>query len=127
MFLSIMVKSPNACMQIRTKIWNVIIAHIENNLFLPAGVMFVPYKESDEGFEQQYIVNYLSHFLLTVLLLPSLKEAGSSDRCSRIVNVSSCAHLFGKINFDDINNTKCVQFYKCHFLTRQDSLLYRIN
>ncbi|XP_031786708.1 dehydrogenase/reductase SDR family member on chromosome X-like [Nasonia vitripennis] len=69
-----------------------------------AGVMFVPYKESDDGFEQQYIVNYLSHFLLTSLLVPFLKKAGSSDLCSRIVNVSSCAHLLGKINFNDINN-----------------------
>ncbi|XP_033334146.1 retinol dehydrogenase 12 [Megalopta genalis] len=71
-----------------------------------AGIMFTPYSETAEGFEVQWGVNYLSHFLLTILLLPLLKAGGvkSSQQSSRIVNVSSCAHLLGKINFKDINN-----------------------
>ncbi|XP_046422786.1 dehydrogenase/reductase SDR family member on chromosome X-like isoform X1 [Neodiprion fabricii] len=71
-----------------------------------AGVMFTPYSETKEGFEQQWGVNYLSHFLLTSLLLPLLKAAGSQNESARIVNVSSCAHLVGTINFDDINFKK---------------------
>ncbi|XP_076224864.1 retinol dehydrogenase 12 [Nomia melanderi] len=71
-----------------------------------AGVMFCPYKETVDGFEEQWAVNYLSHFLLSVLLLPLLKAGGvnNPEKSSRIVNVSSCAHLLGKINFKDINN-----------------------
>ncbi|XP_011495426.1 PREDICTED: dehydrogenase/reductase SDR family member on chromosome X [Ceratosolen solmsi marchali] len=68
-----------------------------------AGVMFTPYKETIDGFEEQYGVNYLSHFLLTISLIPLLKNAGTSEYYSRIINVSSCAHLIGNINFDDIN------------------------
>ncbi|XP_014216438.1 retinol dehydrogenase 12 [Copidosoma floridanum] len=71
-----------------------------------AGVMFPPYGETEDGFEEQYGVNYLSHFLLTVLLIPLLKNAGDSGHPAKIVNVSSCAHLLGDINFDDINRRK---------------------
>lgn len=69
-----------------------------------AGVMFTPYNETEDGFEQQWQVNYLSHFLLTSLLLPLLEAAGTPEEYARIVNVSSCAHLLGSINLDDINN-----------------------
>lgn len=77
-----------------------------NVLINNAGIMFPPYTETVDGFEGQWGVNYLSHFLLTILLLPLLKagSAKNSEQSSRIVNVSSCAHLLGKINFKDINN-----------------------
>lgn len=66
--------------------------------------MFCPYEETVDGFEEQWSVNYLSHFLLTALLLPLLKIGGHPERCSRIVNVTSCAHLLGEANFNDVNN-----------------------
>ncbi|XP_012278264.1 dehydrogenase/reductase SDR family member on chromosome X [Orussus abietinus] len=68
-----------------------------------AGIMFTPYSEMEDGFEQQWGVNYLSHFLLTSLLLPLLKAAGTKDEHARIVNISSCAHILGSINFEDVN------------------------
>ncbi|MFT5573716.1 MAG: NAD(P)-dependent dehydrogenase (short-subunit alcohol dehydrogenase family) [Cryomorphaceae bacterium] len=49
---------------------------------------------TEDGFEFQFGVNYLGHFLLTHLLLPALDKAGSP----RIVHVSSIMHLIGKIN-----------------------------
>ncbi|XP_058808202.1 dehydrogenase/reductase SDR family member on chromosome X isoform X2 [Phymastichus coffea] len=69
-----------------------------------AGIMFTPYAETKEGFEEQYGVNYLSHFYLTILLTPLLRKAGTAEHCSRVVNVSSLAHLLGDIRFDDINH-----------------------
>lgn len=68
-----------------------------------AGVMATPYHLTEDGFESQFAINYLGHFLLTHLLLPQLKAAGKQDLNARIVNVSSCAHRVGTINFDDIN------------------------
>lgn len=65
--------------------------------------MFAPHRISSEGFESHFAINYLGHFLLQHLLLPLLKAAGKEDKRSRIVNVSSCAHLLGRINYDDIN------------------------
>lgn len=76
-------------------------------LLIPAGIMFVPHKLTEDGFESQLSVNYLGHFLLAHLLLSTLKETGSqSKNCARIVNVSSCAHIPGSINYTDINYKK---------------------
>jgi NAD(P)-dependent dehydrogenase (short-subunit alcohol dehydrogenase family) len=51
---------------------------------------------SADGYEIRFAVNYLAPFLLTQLLLPSLREGAPS----RIINVSSAGQL--PINFDDI-------------------------
>jgi NAD(P)-dependent dehydrogenase (short-subunit alcohol dehydrogenase family) len=64
-----------------------------------AGVMACPQGKTAEGFETQFGTNHLGHFLLTNLLLPNLK-AGSP---SRVVNVSSSAHRYSGVNFNDPN------------------------
>lgn len=66
--------------------------------------MFGPRKETRDGFESQFGVNFLSHFLLTSILLPQLRAAGKkSDRKARILNVSSLAHWAGRfMDFDDL-------------------------
>lgn len=46
-----------------------------------------------------FVTNYLSHFLLTQLLLPKLKAADEA----RIINVSAQAHYVGDIYLDDLN------------------------
>lgn len=68
-----------------------------------AGIMFGDYSLTEDGFETQLAVNHLSHFYLTHLLLPALKNSGKLSEPARIVNVTSCAHFPGKIYFDDIN------------------------
>ena len=50
-----------------------------------AGMIVQERKESDEGYELTFAINYLSHFLLTRLLMPLLKKSGPA----RIVNVAS--------------------------------------
>ena len=64
-----------------------------------AGVMACPYSKTADGFEMQFGVNHLGHFLLTNLLLERMKKAPAA----RIVNVSSMGHQWGKINFDALN------------------------
>lgn len=68
-----------------------------------AGIMAVPYALTEDGFESQMAVNYLGHFLLTHLLLPELKAAGTEELNARVVNVSSCVHKLGEIHFEDIH------------------------
>jgi NAD(P)-dependent dehydrogenase (short-subunit alcohol dehydrogenase family) len=63
-----------------------------------AGVMVPPYSKTEDGFELQFGTNHLAHFALTGLLLPLL----GSTKNSRIVTVSSLAHLSGNVDFDDL-------------------------
>jgi NAD(P)-dependent dehydrogenase (short-subunit alcohol dehydrogenase family) len=50
-----------------------------------AGIIARERKESEDGYELTFAINYLSQFLLTRLLLPLLKESAPA----RIVNVAS--------------------------------------
>lgn len=72
---------------------------------LSAGILFVPYRKTKEGFESTIATNYLGHFLLTHLLMPQLVAGGKEDgeKAARIINVSSCANEAGSINYKDFN------------------------
>jgi NAD(P)-dependent dehydrogenase (short-subunit alcohol dehydrogenase family) len=65
-----------------------------------AGIMIPHFVKTKDGFESQLGVNYLSHFLLTNLLLPLLKKTKES----RIVTLSSLAHEKGVIDFENLNS-----------------------
>src|SRR5271163_4987515 len=60
-----------------------------------AGVMVPPLTRTADGFELQFGTNHLGHFALTNLLLERVT--------GRVVTVSSSAHRFGSIDFDDLN------------------------
>ena len=64
-----------------------------------AGVMIPPLTKTADGFELQFGTNHLGHFALTGFLLPLINQTPQA----RIVTVSSAAHRFGKIDFDNLN------------------------
>lgn len=64
-----------------------------------AGVMAVPKRRTADGFELQLGTNHLGHFALTGRLLPTLLRAPAP----RVVTVSSNAHKFGAMRWDDLN------------------------
>jgi NAD(P)-dependent dehydrogenase (short-subunit alcohol dehydrogenase family) len=64
-----------------------------------AGIMMPPYQKTEDGFESQMGTNYWGHFLLTALLLPILEKT----KASRIVTLSSVAHKWGDIYFDNLH------------------------
>ncbi|KAH8689603.1 hypothetical protein BGW36DRAFT_466456 [Talaromyces proteolyticus] len=73
-----------------------------------AGVMATPFEKTADGYESQFQINYISHWLLTYHLLPTMIETATdtSPGVVRIVNVASNAHMnvpsFG-IDFQDID------------------------
>ncbi|KAF2820957.1 short-chain dehydrogenase [Ophiobolus disseminans] len=70
------------------------------NIFIAnAGVMATPEGRTANGFETQFGVNHLSHFLLFKLLKPALL----AGKPSRAIFLSSIAHRSGEVHFDNIN------------------------
>src|SRR6266513_2092069 len=67
-----------------------------------AGAAFTGRRETVDGLEMTFAVNYLAPFLLTNLLLDVLKASAPA----RIVNVSSASHKSGYIQMDDLQGEK---------------------
>ncbi|XP_047210896.1 dehydrogenase/reductase SDR family member on chromosome X isoform X1 [Girardinichthys multiradiatus] len=84
-----------------------------------AGTMLVPEKRTEDGFEFHFCLNYLSHFLLTNLLLDLLKKSGKNGRSSRIINMASATHYAGEINLEDLNKRT---IYSSHAAYSQSKL-----
>ena len=61
-----------------------------NVCVLNAGIMALPWHKTGDGFEQQWQVNVLGHFLFCRLLLPAI--AAAEGPTGRIVHVASGAH-----------------------------------
>lgn len=85
-----------------------------------AGVMATPYRKTADGFELQFGTNHLGHFLLTGLLYDTLKSTPGS----RVVTVSSYAHLFGRINFDDLNSEGFYQKWLAYGQSKLANVLF---
>lgn len=64
-----------------------------------AGIMWVPLRRDDRGFESQLATNYLGQFHLTAKLWPALKKAGNA----RVLSVSSYGHQMAPFDFEDPN------------------------
>ena len=62
-----------------------------------AGALFSSYRESVDGIEMTFALDHLAYFLLTNLLLETIKASAPA----RIINLSSSAHARGQIDFDD--------------------------
>ncbi len=67
-----------------------------------AGVFHTERTLSHDGYEMQFAVNHLAHFLLTNLLLDIIRQSAPA----RIINVSSRVHRRGNIYFDDLQLAK---------------------
>ena len=67
-----------------------------------AGVMMPPHELTKQGFELQFGVNHLGPFVLTAMLLDTLKVGVDP----RIVTVSSFLHKRGRIYFHDLDGTQ---------------------
>lgn len=85
-----------------------------------AGIMATPRKLTLDGYEQQFAVNHLGHFLLTNLLLDLLKASAPS----RIVIVSSLAYVIGNFDKEDMNLEKSYSPYKAYGRSKLANILF---
>jgi len=82
--------------------------------------MATPHSRTVDGYELQFATNHLGHAALTAHLLPLL----SSTDSSRVVNVSSLAHRFGKIAFDDLQSDKHYRAWRAYGQSKLANLLF---
>jgi len=84
-----------------------------------AAVFSHVYKETVDGLETTFQINYLAHFYLTNLLLNNY----SFKYPLRIVNVSSMAHA-SSINFSQLLNNENYDGYRAYSLSKLLNLLF---
>ncbi|KAJ9156324.1 Oxidoreductase [Pleurostoma richardsiae] len=89
------VRSCAAAFLSQSKVLNILICN--------AGVMQPPEGRTQDGFETQFGTNHLAHFLLFNLLQPALEAGATHEFASRVVILSSVAHRFGEVPFDNVN------------------------
>jgi len=82
--------------------------------------MATPYGKTVDGFETQFGVNHLAHFLLATSLVPELK----AGKPSRLVVLSSIANRRGGINWDDINWEKDYNKWLAYAQSKTANLLF---
>jgi len=85
-----------------------------------AGIMACPYSKTVDGFESQFGVNHLAHFLLTTSLIPQLK----AGKPSRVVVVSSVANKRAGINWDDVNWEKNYDKWSAYAQSKTANILF---
>jgi NAD(P)-dependent dehydrogenase (short-subunit alcohol dehydrogenase family) len=85
-----------------------------------AGVMAIPRRETEDGFEMQFGTNHLGHFALTGLLMSMLVNRPGA----RVVTVSSNAHKPGTLNFDDIMHQQSYRRWKTYADSKLSNLLF---
>jgi NAD(P)-dependent dehydrogenase (short-subunit alcohol dehydrogenase family) len=85
-----------------------------------AGIMAIPRALTSDGFEMQLGTNHFGHFALTGLLLGKLLSTESA----RIVTVSSGAHHFGKMDFDDLMGERRYEKWRAYGQSKLANLLF---
>jgi NAD(P)-dependent dehydrogenase (short-subunit alcohol dehydrogenase family) len=85
-----------------------------------AGAVFQRRHLTQEGLELTFVVNHLAAFLLTTRLLDTLEASAPA----RIVNVSSVAHLYGHIDFDDLALDKGYRPFRAYGRTKLANVMF---
>lgn len=87
-----------------------------------AGVVRQNNHHTKDGIIEDMQINYFAHYLLTLLLLPLLKQS----QPSRIINVTSCLHIFGVIDFNKINLSNYYNYFRVYCNSKLCNVLFTV-
>ncbi len=87
-----------------------------------AGGTFSTRQFSMDGIEMTFALNHLAYFLLTNLLLDTMKASAPA----RIINVSSDAHSGGKIEFDNLQGERSYSSFGPYGNSKLANILFTI-
>lgn len=87
-----------------------------------AGVMIPPASKTYDGFELQFGVNFLGHYVLTGHLYPLLNATPGS----RVVTVSSMAYLRGEIDFDNLHSEHSYDAFREYCQSKLANVLFSV-
>ncbi len=85
-----------------------------------AGGTFNTRQLSVDGIEMTFALNHLAYFLLTNLLLDTIKASAPA----RIINVSSGAHTGGKIDFDNLQGERSYTSFAPYANSKMANILF---
>ncbi|MFF2650488.1 oxidoreductase [Streptomyces sp. NPDC058045] len=85
-----------------------------------AGVMALPYRLTEDGFESQFGVNHLGHFALTGLLMPALVDTAGA----RVVVLSSGMHALAGVDLNDVNSERRYRRWVAYARSKSANLLF---
>ena len=91
-----------------------------NVLINNAGGVFFHRQLSPDHLEMTLALNHLSLFLLTNLLLDTLKSSAPS----RVINVSSVAHAFARIHFEDLQLARKYSGWSAYAQSKLATILF---
>jgi NAD(P)-dependent dehydrogenase (short-subunit alcohol dehydrogenase family) len=85
-----------------------------------AGALFSRRTLSADGLEMTWALNHLAYYLLTTLLLDTLKASAPA----RIVNVSSGAHRHAHLDFDDLQGQQRYGGWRAYAQSKLANVLF---
>lgn len=85
-----------------------------------AGAFFMRRQETVDGLEMTFALNHLSYFLLTNLLLDTLKASAPA----RVINVASAAESSAKVDWDDLQLTRKYRGFAAYALSKRFNLYF---
>lgn len=85
-----------------------------------AGGIFFKRETSVDGLELTFALDHLAYFLLTTLLLDTLKASAPA----RVISVSSGAEAAGRLNFDDLQSTRRYSAFPVYAQAKLANMLF---
>ena len=119
--LELMMADLSSLQSVRALVSDFLANHEDLHLLVNnAGVIVGKRTTTVDGLETTFVVNYLSHFLLTILLLDLLKRSAPA----RIVNVTSSAHFSGRMKFEDLQEERSYGANKSYAQSKLAQVLF---